>query len=328
MLASCNKALIKPAQETNTARNNFEFLWKYIRDHYPYFDLKKAKYGLDWQKEYDKYSPRVKDGMSDPQLFDVMGSMMNDLHDGHSNLESPFEIQFYDKQYLDTANYNWGIIVRNYLMKTTGNVPTYFTDGVFVWGLLRDSVGYIKYGSFLNSVDNLDNLLRSFDAYKAKGIILDIRNNGGGAVEYAVNMAGRFVGSKTSVGYNRVQLSPGNWSGPLDQYIEPKGYHYTKPVVLLTDKGTFSAANLMAAYTKNLPNVTTLGDSSGGGGALPFDNELPNGWHFRISQVPFFMPDGFSVEEGIAPEVRVTQKPGSTISGRDDLIERALDLLK
>jgi hypothetical protein len=326
--SGCNKALVGPSQIENNPKENFEFLWHYISAHYPYFELKKSKYGLDWNDAYLKYEPQIKSEISNSELFIVLATMMNDLHDGHSNLSSPFMIQFFDKQYIDTANFNWNLIVRNYLMTPKSGAQPYYSDGNFAWGMLRNNIGYIRYGSFMNSITNFDNLLKSFDASNAKGLILDIRGNGGGIVDNAVKMAGRFVSSKLYVGYNKVLTSPGIWSEPLEQYINPEGYSYQKPMVLLTDKGTFSAANLITAYLRDQPNVTTLGDSTGGGGALPFDNELPNGWHFRISEVPFFMTDDFSIEEGIAPEKRIIQSKDATLKGKDDLIEKAIDLLK
>ena len=79
---------------------------------------------------------------------------------------------------------------------------------------------------------------------------------------------------------------------------------------------------------KSLPQVTIVGDVTGGGSGLPFTSELPNGWNVRFSSCPIRDADGFLTEFGVAPDVQVNQTDEDTAKGRDTLLETAFLLLK
>ena len=88
------------------------------------------------------------------------------------------------------------------------------------------------------------------------------------------------------VGYIRHKTGKGHRDfSPLQaQYLTPSnGIRWQKPVVVITNRGVYSAANEFVKYMKNLPNVTIIGDKTGGGAGMPFSNELPNGWSVRFS---------------------------------------------
>ena len=72
--------------------SNFESLWQTANDKYSFFEYK----GIDWDAVYDEYRPRVYDGMTNYQLFQVLKEMLNELRDGHVNLISPFNISVFD----------------------------------------------------------------------------------------------------------------------------------------------------------------------------------------------------------------------------------------
>ena len=86
LAASCEKALFEKDQATKNPFENFEYLWNEIDQKYAYFELK----GVDWNAGHDKYEARLYDGMTDDSLFNVLGAMMNELQDDHSNLMADF----------------------------------------------------------------------------------------------------------------------------------------------------------------------------------------------------------------------------------------------
>ena len=77
-----------------------------------------------------------------------------------------------------------------------------------------------------------------------------------------------------------------------------------------------------------MPNVTLLGDKSGGGSGLPFTSELPNGWVVRFSASPHLDADKQQIEFGIDPDVKVDMTEEDKARGLDTLIEAARRLLQ
>ena len=189
-LVSC----IDTEERSNTPTGNFEALWQIIDEHYCFFDYKQKEYGLDWNEAYYKYKVRISDKMSEDQLFEVLCDMLSELRDGHVNLTYSSDYgrywawqEAYPKNFSDTLE-------RRYLG----------TDYKIASGLryrvLDDNIGYIRYETFQQPIGegNLDDVL----SYLAlcRGLIIDIRNNGGGELTTAEKLAARFVHENTLVG--------------------------------------------------------------------------------------------------------------------------------
>ena len=119
------------------------------------------------------------------------------------------------------------------------------------------------------------------------------------------------------------------FSAPEPIYIEPfEGLRWTKPVVILTNRRTYSAANAFVAYLKGRAGVTVVGDVTGGGSGMPLATELPNGWTLRFSACPMYDAQMRLTEAGISPDIRQDLAPDALQTGRDDIIERARTLLR
>jgi C-terminal processing protease CtpA/Prc len=76
-----------------------------------------------------------------------------------------------------------------------------------------------------------------------------------------------------------------------------------------------------------LPNVILVGDHTGGGSGLPMSNSLPNGWSVRYSSCPMYDANKQHTEFGIAPDVAVNLTAASIAQDKDDIIEKARELL-
>ena len=320
LLFSC----VDTDEQTDTPTGNFEALWQIIDEHYCFFDYKQHEYGLDWNAVYNKYKVRVSDHMTSEQLFEVLTDMLAELRDGHVNLGSSMDYgrywawhEAYPQNFSDTLE-------RRYLG------TDYKIAAGMKYRVLDDNIGYIRYESFLEGIGegNLDDCL----TYLAlcRGLIIDIRNNGGGELTTAEKLAGRFVQEKTLVSYMQHKTGKGHndFSSLEARYLEPSSnIRWHKPVCVLTNRSVFSAANDFAVMMHTLPNVKLVGDHTGGGSGMPMTNSLPNGWSVRYSACPMYDAKKQQTEFGIDPDIKVALTDEATAQGIDLIIEAARKVL-
>ena len=311
-------------ERSDTPTGNFEALWQIIDEHYCFFDYKQHEYGLDWNAVYNKYKVRVSDHMTTEQLFEVLTDMLAELRDGHVNLGSSMDYgrywawhEAYPQNFSDTLE-------RRYLG------TDYKIAAGMKYRVLDDNIGYIRYESFLQGVGegNLDDCL----TYLAlcRGLIIDIRNNGGGELTIAEKLAGRFVQEKTLVSYMQHKTGKGHndFSSLEPRYLEPSSnIRWHKPVCVLTNRSVFSAANDFAVMMHTLPNVKLVGDHTGGGSGMPMTNSLPNGWSVRYSACPMYDAKKQQTEFGIDPDIKAALTDEATAQGIDLIIEAARKVL-
>lgn len=320
-LALLPVSCIREEKFANTPRGNFEALWTLIDEQYCFLEYKQ----VDWDVIYRKYSPLISDDMSADGLFEVLGDMLAELKDGHVNLYSTSNMARYWNWYLDyPRNFNESLI-EEYLGRD------YRIAGGAKYRILEDNIGYIYYGSFSSGVGNgnMNEILSYLSV--CNGLIIDVRNNGGGILTYAHLMAEHFTNKKVLTGYIQHKTGPGHndFSSPTPVYIEPSsGIRWQKPVVILTNRHCYSATNDFVNAMNCFPNVTLVGDKTGGGSGLPFSSELPNGWGVRFSASPHLDADKQHIEFGIDPDVKVDMDPMEEANGKDTIIETARKLLK
>lgn len=304
----------------NSNQGNFEALWKTIDERYCFFDVAKKEFGLDWNAVHDKYKALVDTCKNEKELFAVLGDMLGELRDGHVNLISMYGTSYYWDWHLNHPMNFSDSIQRNYLGKN------FKMSNGFKYTTLEDSIGYIYCESFANGL-NINNLsLMLYDLKDTKALILDVRNNGGGLVTTAEKLASAFTDRKIHCGYMQHKTGPGHndFSEPEKIYLEPsKGTIWLRPVIVLTNRSVYSAANHFVMLMKELPYVMILGDKTGGGSGLPMNNTLPNGWNVRLSACPTLDARGEQTEFGIEPDMRVDITSRDWDNGKDTIIEAA-----
>ncbi len=320
-LTNCNKLLVRGDYQ-NTPTNCFNLMWKTIDENYSYFDYK----GIDWNDVKKRYAPKVNDKISQDSLFRVLSDMLYELRDGHVNLSTAYD-RSRNWSWKDDypINFNGNFVFKQYLkkdFKITGSLSNQ---------ILQDSIGYFYYGSFSNPISNadLDYVMNRFK--DTKGLIIDVRNNGGGSMARIFQIMSRFVEKKILVGYAHTKNGKrhNDFSKPIPYYVSPakKRTPYTKPVVILINRACYSATTHFAAFMSSLPHVTLVGDRTGGGGGLPISADLPNGWQYRFSATYQTTVDGFNFEHGVAPDIEVTTGPKEELEGKDAIIEKALETI-
>lgn len=306
---------------------NYDALWKILDEGYCYFD-EKLPTDSTWQDMYLKHLPKIHAGMSQDSLFDVMSDLLAELKDGHVNLFSPFDLSRYSKWHSDYPTHLNTSVRNRYLGNKYRIAGGLYYAPIKYLDHEKDSIGYIVYNSFASSI-TLSNIASAFVRLKScKALIIDIRNNGGGNLNYSTLFASHFAPQRTLTGYMRHKTGPGHkdFSPPSPVYIDTlkQGVKWFRPVVVLVNRGVYSAANDFAVITKELPYVTLMGDKTGGGGGLPTSSELPNGWAVRYSSSILTDARDRSIEFGIDPHYPVSLKEEDVKEGKDTLIEEAI----
>lgn len=306
----------------NDATGNFEALWTIIDEHYCFF----AEKGVDWDEVYSRYRPRVHDNMSQEDLFNLCSEMIGELRDGHTNLSAPFATSYYRQWWSGyPQNYDARVVEQYYFNFN------YRSIGGITYGLLPQNIGYMHYSSFTSPIGsgNIDYILSYFKG--AQGLIIDVRDNGGGNLTNVEPLVNRFIHERILAGYIIHKTGPGHddFDEPFAYYIDPvDGGHISwgKPVVVLTNRSTFSAANNFVSIMKLIPGVTVIGSTTGGGSGMPYSSELPNGWGIRFSACSILDGEGKTTEFGVEPTegFAVDIDPQETANGIDPIMDRAI----
>jgi len=315
-LVACEKILFEQDYASSDPFDNFDYLWNEIDKKYSYHELK----GIDWDDIKTLYKAKLYNGMSEDSLFNVLAAMLNELRDDHVNLVSPFNVSMYNVDLTGPQNLNVRTLRDYYLTN-----PHY--TGAFVHAFLSDNqVGYVRYGSFSAYADqlSLDHILTRYK--DTKGLILDLRSNGGGSVFNIPVILERFSRQNTLAAWSITRNGPNrNDFGPREPFYigAHDGITYTKPVMVLIDRGSYSATTFFSLATKAFPNITLVGDTTGGGGGIPAGGQLPNGWTYRFSVSQMLDLSGKNyAEEGVAPDIAINFDWSDLT--KDEIIDRAI----
>jgi len=156
-----------------------------------------------------------------------------------------------------------------------------------------------------------------------KGIILDLRNNPGGYLESAVEIAGEWNGEG-------VVVSERNRDGAKTDhraYTQPRLANYK--TVVLVDGGSASASEIVSGALKDWGKATLVGMKTFGKGSVQDLTDLPDGSQIKLTIAKWFTPSGTSIDEqGIEPDVKVDLTEDDFNYDRDPQLDKAVELLK
>lgn len=324
LCTSCEKVLMMD-DIAPTATNTFEYLWQRVDSQYSMFDVK----GVDWDAVYDTFRPQVYDDMSYDSLYSVCASMLSMLNDGHVNLYTSYDVARADTLYRDfyaCSGIDINLVVLHYL-----GTRYHMTGGMAHSALCDGRVIYMNYGSFSNGI-TVSQLRHIVSLYpRAEGMVLDIRGNGGGNVANIDRILHLMPSHGQQLYSSQIKSGAGHDDfGPLQPTFAPVVVDteaFMLPVVVLIDKGCFSAASAFAVCTQAYENMTLMGDSTSGGLGLPAMGALPNGWLYRLPVTRTIALDGKNYENGVPPDVYVPFDRAMAAMGRDNIIDSACALI-
>jgi carboxyl-terminal processing protease len=172
------------------------------------------------------------------------------------------------------------------------------------------SVLYLEVTGFDNGTgDDARRALRSGLDAGAKAVVLDLRQNGGGFVSEAQELASQFLkprAGEQDVVIRRGRLSPGGKPSTAQSVVHDKilsgGVALSVPLVVLVDAQTASAAEIVTAALRDYHRATIVGERTFGKGSVQLDFPLPDGSDLHLTVERWYGPDGESIDgAGITP---------------------------
>ncbi len=181
-------------------------------------------------------------------------------------------------------------------------------------------LGYAHLATFSEGADvALRRAVRKLQEEGARGLVLDLRGNGGGLLEEAVLTAGIFLPKGETV------VSTDSRSQGHAVYKTKGGNLPSLPIVVLIDRNTASAAEILTAALADDAGAKTVGTRSYGKGVFQQEMDLSNGGALKLTVGEYFTPDGTNLAgKGIHPDVPARDIPGTA---RDEARDRALGVL-
>ena len=322
-----NTSCLFEEEPANSSTENFETFWNDFDKYYAQFQIR----NIDWDSIYQEYEPRINTTTSEQQLFQYLSEIVTFINDVHVNLFTPFGNTSCQTCLLDYAGSDL-INPQKYIQ--FGN-PQEHSGFMEFRNMLNNNIGYLNLKTFRNGEEGdefltIDEVLKSFK--DKKGIIVDLRGNGGGSSANAEIVASRFADQKRlyQTYYEKIGAGEDDFSDWQDVFIEPDGeFQFLKPVVVLTSRRTFSSAESFVMAMQVFSHVTIIGDNTGGGIGNPIFRELANGWSYRLSTKVAALPDRTIVEGvGINPDIKVVTTSQDSIKGIDIMLEKAIEFLK
>lgn len=169
------------------------------------------------------------------------------------------------------------------------------TKSVPYAGMISNNIGYIKLDEFGQQCSNeieieLKKLQNSHDL---KGLVLDLRNNGGGLLNEAVNIVGLFVGENKLV----VSLKGKNQEGPKKWITSSPAVAPNLPLVVLVNKNSASASEVVSGSLQDMDRAVIVGQTSFGKGLVQNYSTLPYRTQMKITTARYYTPSGRCIQK-------------------------------
>ena len=189
-----------------------------------------------------------------------------------------------------------------------------------------ENLGYIRLKSFNENSDKqfLD-IVKQFEKNsKIEGYILDLRNNPGGLLTQAINITDFFLND------GEIVSTKGRKASETRKFFAKKGDQIKgKPIIVLINRGSASASEILAGALKDHKRAIILGENSYGKGSVQSIIPLRNGGGMRLTISKYYLPSGNSISEvGVAPDI-VVEETGDDFkinSKNDNQLNYALKL--
>ncbi|MBN1814533.1 MAG: S41 family peptidase [Anaerolineae bacterium] len=186
--------------------------------------------------------------------------------------------------------------------------------------MLENDIGYIRLREFGSlASDRLTEDLEELLAQNPRGIILDLRYNPGGWLDQALSVSDIFLDDGV--------ILTQRWKNGSEQVFEakPGGLGEEIPLVVLVDRGSASASEIVAGALQDQGRAILIGEKTFGKGAVQTVHTLSDGSQLIVTSAMWFTPNNQPIHgEGLSPDIEVPY-PEELEEGEDPQLERAIE---
>ena len=167
----------------------------------------------------------------------------------------------------------------------------------------QEKIGYVRIEEFAeNTSDELDHALEGLEHAGIRGLVIDLRNNPGGLLDSAVDVAGKFVPPNTVI----VSTKGRTPEESQDFRARVQRQHPNYPIALLINGYSASGAEIMAGALKDLHRAILVGETTFGKGSVQTVQPLGNGVGLRLTMAKYYTPSRKTIHEvGVSPDIDV-----------------------
>lgn len=190
---------------------------------------------------------------------------------------------------------------------------------ITVYGkVLSQNIGYIRIAQFeKNTSSEFEREFINLEEKGVKGIVIDLRSNGGGLLDPGVKIADLLL-KQCVITYSEDR-------NKNREYYNSDNRAYVTPYCLLVNRWTASTSEILAASVKSNKGGLILGEKTFGKGVVQTVKSLPDGDGVKLTVMQFFAPDGETIhKKGVTPDIEIIEEEGE---GEDIVLERAVEEL-
>lgn len=194
--------------------------------------------------------------------------------------------------------------------------------------MLSNNIGYISVSSFeVVTAKQFRNAVDTLEKKGAKGLIIDLRNNGGGVLDTATDMLDRVLPDKLLV-YEEDRF------GKKKEHFGKDGLQYKKPIVILMNGESASASEVFAGALQDYGAASIVGTTSFGKGIVQSVIPLQDESAIKLTVAKYYTPKGRNIHGiGLTPDVEVElnkdlKKKVEIKKSEDNQLQKAIKVLK
>jgi len=216
-------------------------------------------------------------------------------------------------------------ITRNGLAKTSEITITRLKINIpsILFSVKPDNIAYLRVMQFNDATTNqLNTYIKQIQSRGSKGIILDLRNNPGGYLSAAIEMASEWV-------TEGVVVSEKGMDGQSQEH-QTQGRHRLAGIktVVLINKGSASASEIVAGALQDSKRGVLIGEQTFGKGSVQDFETFPDGSALKLTVAEWFTPNGRNInKEGVKPDIEVKEDWENEKVGEDSVLSEALKLM-
>lgn len=184
---------------------------------------------------------------------------------------------------------------------------------IYTYFMVDEEIGYIWVNRFANTTENeLEHALIELEKSGMKKLLLDLRDNGGGFLQQAVKMVGKFISGHHKVVYTRGRLTQFDQDYYTDEFGKSINRDY--PLVILINEGSASASEIVAGAIQDYDRGLIAGQTSFGKGLVQNEFVLNDESRLRLTISKYYTPSGRLIQrpyKGVEPEEYYYHQPDS-----------------